>query len=153
MGNTNKRLCACWYSPASSSSTTLLLFMVPLIVISGFVSVLGPSTTSSDWSSMSMYRFPWLWSSAGFSSSSNFTGKNSYYNNSVLVSPPTNRGVLDLRSTVVVQVDANKEEAISDEYSVLNRSSSSLSPKEAFPEIQLLVSYINLLQYSCMFKL
>lgn len=152
MGNTNKRWCACWYSAASSSSTTFLLLMVPLIVISGFVSLLGPNTTTSDWSSMSIYRFPWLWSSAGFSSSSNFRGKDSVYNNTVIVFPPSNDGVLDLRSTVVVQVDANVEEAISDEYSVLNRSSSSQFPKEAFSEIQILVSYttVSLNSHACL---
>lgn len=139
-GNSNKRCCARWYSAASSwSAATLLLFMVPLIVISGFVSVLGPNTALSGWSSISMYRSPWLRSSSGASPSSS-----SNFSNQVVgvVPPPSKEGVVDLRSTVVVQVDSNAEEAISDEFSVPNRSSSSLLPKQDFPEIQLLVSVI-----------
>ncbi|KAH7512072.1 hypothetical protein FEM48_Zijuj12G0051700 [Ziziphus jujuba var. spinosa] len=152
MRNSNKKWCACWYS---SSSTTLLLFMVPLVVISGLVCVLGPNTTS-NWGFMSNNKYgglPWLLNlnstaTGGSSSSSsdisisnnlilnNNSGSSSSIDNNNPVSPPS-EGVLDLRSTMVV-VDADREEAISDEYSVLNRSSSSSLATQAVPEVQLL---------------
>lgn len=140
MGNSNKKWCACWYS---SSSTTLLLFMVPLVVISGLVCVLGPNTTSS-WGFMPIKHggLPWLLNLNSVAGGSNISVPNLTLssNNNNPVSPPS-EGVMDLRSTMVV-VDADREEAISDEYSALNRSSSSLLAKQATPQLQLLVRLI-----------
>lgn len=117
MVNSNKRSSswsACWAkASSSSSSTTLLLLMIPLIVISGFVSVLGPK--SSNWVFVANYT-TWIWSSPS---------PGSLKGNSV-ISPPSD-GALGLRSNLVVVDILNKkidvEEAISDE-SLLNRSSS-----------------------------
>ncbi|KAB1221222.1 hypothetical protein CJ030_MR2G020380 [Morella rubra] len=111
MGGGIKRWCG--FCRSYSSSVKLVLFMVvPLIVVSGFISVLGPST--SNWVFLSK-----LWSS------------------SLPASPPVSpvkerEKRLDLRSQVVVVEVHNTEEAISDE-SLLNRS---FTPPHAIEAIQ-----------------
>jgi hypothetical protein len=113
-GSGNKR---CW-TTSSSASVKVLLFMVSLIVVSGFVSVLGP--LSSNW--FFLHTYPWLWSSglpAAPSSSVKFPVSS--------VKGSENR--LDL---VVVEVH-NMEEAISDDDSVVNRSS---TPPHAIVPLQ-----------------
>lgn len=91
-------------SCSSSSSMKLLLFMIPLLVVSGCVSVLG--SRNSGWGFNS--RYPWLWSSP--------TAKPPQ----VPATKPK-EGHLDLHSTVVGV--HRREEAISED-SVVNRSSS-----------------------------
>jgi hypothetical protein len=113
-GGGNKKSCS------SSSSVKVLLFIVPLIVVSGFVSVLAP--LSSNWFFLSSY--PWLWSSSGLPSSSSSSAGTTV---SPLTKESENR--LDL---VVVDVHNMQEEAISDD-SVLNRSS---TPPHAIEPIQ-----------------
>ncbi|KAL5545973.1 hypothetical protein UlMin_005660 [Ulmus minor] len=100
----------CFLASSSSFSTCLLLVVVPLIVISGFVSVLGPK--NSNWVFTSSY-------------SSNVSSLK-------IIGPVSN-------SKLVVDLDLKNglEEAVSDD-SVLNRSSSppldveAISPSQEF---------------------
>lgn len=94
---------------SSSTSVKVLFFMVQLIAVSRFVSVLGP--LSSNWFFLSSY--PWLWNSGLPSSTGAMTSTK------ILVSSiKDSKNHLDL---AVVDVH-NMEEAISNE-SVLNHSS------------------------------
>ncbi|KAE8098435.1 hypothetical protein FH972_016501 [Carpinus fangiana] len=116
-GSGSKR---CW-TTSSSASAKVLLFMVSLIVVSGFVSVLGP--LSSNWFFLSTY--PWLWSSGLPAASSS----------SVKFSVSSVKGSENRLDLVVVQVH-NMEEAISDDDSVVNRSSTpphAIEPLQAQP--------------------
>lgn len=58
MEGCKKRLCSWWKT--SSSSTRLMGFIVPLMVVSGLVVLVGPK--SSNWVFASGY-YPWAWSS------------------------------------------------------------------------------------------
>ncbi|KAE8098437.1 hypothetical protein FH972_016503 [Carpinus fangiana] len=116
-GSGSKR---CW-TTSSSASVKVLLFMVSLIVVSGFVSVLGP--LSSNWFFLSAY--PWLWSSGLPAASSS----------SVKFSVSSVKGSENRLDLVVVEVH-NMEEAISDDDSVVNRSSTpphAIEPLQAQP--------------------
>ena len=106
MASGNDRLVSC----SSSSSLRLLLFMIPLIVISGCASVLG--SRNSSWGFIS--RHPWPWSSP---SAATITSVKTPQ----VPSTKESEGLLDLHSTVVGV--HHREEAISED-SVLNRSSS-----------------------------
>lgn len=119
MKSNKKSWSACW---TRASSSTLLLLVIPLVVISGFVSVLGPK--SSNWVSMSNYT---AWNS---SSSSAAAGD---LKGISVISTPNDDGVLGLRSNLVVMDSTNNvEEAILAAYeSPLNRSSSPLTVIEA----------------------
>lgn len=119
----NKKCCTC----SSSASVKVLLFIVPLIVVSGFVSVLGP--LSSNWFFLSGHL--WLWSSGGLPASSSSTSGTSTVSTSAkfpVSSVKERENRLDL---AVVEVH-DMEEAISDD-SVFNRSS---TPPHAIQPIQ-----------------
>lgn len=106
-----RKLCA-FGSSSSSASVKVLFFLVPLVVVAGFVCVLGPGSSN------------WLWSSSLPSSS---TGTVSYAEFPIsAVKESENR--LDL---VVVDVH-NREEALTDD-SVLNRS---LAPPHAIQPVK-----------------
>ncbi|XP_041024931.1 probable glycosyltransferase At5g03795 isoform X1 [Juglans microcarpa x Juglans regia] len=117
MGGVGKKWCwFCCSSSASSSSVKLLMFMVvPLIVLSGFFSVLGPLT--SNWVVLSNY--PWLW------------GSPTTPPPSPVSSEEESKKRLDFPSQVVVVEVHSMEEAISDD-SMLNRSS---TPPDAIESI------------------
>ncbi|KAM6568686.1 hypothetical protein CsatB_016671 [Cannabis sativa] len=124
MVNSNKKSwSACW---TRTSSSTLLLLMIPLVVISGFVSVLGPK--SSNWVSMSNFT---KWNSSSLTSSSSAAEGDLLKGISVLSTPnDDHNGVLGLRSNLVVLDNKNNvEEAITTSAyeSPLNQSSSSSS--------------------------
>ncbi|CBI30212.3 unnamed protein product, partial [Vitis vinifera] len=106
MASGNDRLVSC----SSSSSLRLLLFMIPLIVISGCASVLG--SRNSSWGFIS--RHPWPWSSPTAATITSVKTPQ-------VPSTKESEGLLDLHSTVVGV--HHREEAISED-SVLNRSSS-----------------------------
>ncbi|GMY25074.1 probable glycosyltransferase At5g03795 isoform X1 [Fagus crenata] len=101
MGTSGNKKCCAWFC-SSSSSVKLMLFIVPLIVVSGFVSVLGPLASNSVFLS----NYSGLWNSTTVPS---FSVKESEKR-------------LDLPPKVVVVDVHDMEEAISDD-SVLNRSS------------------------------
>ncbi|XP_062117458.1 probable glycosyltransferase At5g03795 isoform X2 [Humulus lupulus] len=113
MVSNKKSWSACW---TRASSSTLLLLMIPLVVISGFVSVLGPK--SSNWVSMSNYT---RWNSSSSAAEGDLKGI------SVISTPNDDNGVVGLRSNLlVVDNENNIEEAVISAYeSPLNRSSSS----------------------------
>lgn len=107
MGGVGKKCGFCCSSSASSSSVKLLMFMVvPLIVVSGLFSVLGPLT--SNWVVLSNY--PWL------------CGSSTMPTSSPVSSEKESKKRLDFPSQVVVVEVHSMEEATSDD-SMLNRSS------------------------------
>ncbi|KAG6693558.1 hypothetical protein I3842_09G006400 [Carya illinoinensis] len=107
MGGVGKKCGFCCSSSASSSSVKLLMFMVvPLIVVSGLFSVLGPLT--SNWVVLSNY--PWL------------CGSSTMPPSSPVSSEKESKKRLDFPSQVVVVEVHSMEEATSDD-SMLNRSS------------------------------
>lgn len=126
MANSSKRWGNQYACSSSASSMAILLFVVPLVVVFGLVSLLGPKT--SNWVFISN-SYPWLWNSQSSSPSLNLTGAS----NSSSEFPPLNDDVLGLRSSVVVVDMHSIEEAHSDD-SLQNRSSSPpLSIEEAVP--------------------
>ncbi|XP_010247793.1 PREDICTED: probable glycosyltransferase At5g03795 [Nelumbo nucifera] len=114
---------------SSSSSLKLLLFVVPLVLVSGFVSVVGPRT--STWVSLSYY--PWPWGS-GFPSSSSST---TTVMTMTTTSLSTKEGEQQLKIHLTPKVVGlhHVEETLSDT-SIFNRSSSVLA-KEIFETQQL----------------
>ena len=110
MASGNDGLLSC----SSSSSLKLLLFMIPLLVISGCVSVLG--SRNSGWGFIS--RYPWLPSPATAAAAAAAMTRVK-----PVQVPPTKEKerLLDLHATVVGV--HRREEAVSED-SVLNRSSS-----------------------------
>ncbi|ONH96338.1 hypothetical protein PRUPE_7G121600 [Prunus persica] len=126
MANSSKRWGNQYACSSSASSMAIFLFVVPLVVVFGLVSLLGPKT--SNWVFISN-SYPWLWSSQSTSPSLNLTGAS----NSSSEFPPLNDDVLGLRSSVVVVDMHSIEEAHSDD-SLENRSSSPpLSIEAAVP--------------------
>ncbi|TXG58380.1 hypothetical protein EZV62_016209 [Acer yangbiense] len=118
-------------SSSSSSSMKLLLFMVPLIVVAVFVSVLGrPNISSSSF----VPNHTWLWSSNP-SSSYSFSSNNN--NNNGSVEESDHNKLVDLHSRVVMVDAQNKKEALLYDESLLNRSSSPLTPVESLQVKQL----------------
>ncbi|CAK9160427.1 unnamed protein product [Ilex paraguariensis] len=118
MGERKKRVCPCWI-PTSSSSSRILWFMLPLIVVSVFVGLLG-SKPSSKWGFASQ-NYPWAWNS--FITS--YSGNGIMSSDAVQgpVSPPKDTEAnLDLRPRTVGGGD-NREKSLSDDYN-LNRSCS-----------------------------
>ncbi|KAK6140105.1 hypothetical protein DH2020_026103 [Rehmannia glutinosa] len=132
MEGCKKRLCSWWKT--SSSSTRLLGFMVPLMVVSGLVVLLG--SKSSNWVFASNY-YPWAWSSvfpgapvSGYGS--NFSAFNDF-------APPAEEGGsgLELRRRVVGGVDA-EEAALAVDYN-LRRSAAppvAVQVREAEPHVE-----------------
>ncbi|KAG7958114.1 hypothetical protein I3843_10G003200 [Carya illinoinensis] len=102
---------------SSISSVQLLLFMVvPLIVVSGFVShVLGPLTSNR----VLLSKYPWLWSPILRTTNSSSSSSSS---SSPVSSVKENGKRLDFLSQVGVAQVLNMEEAISND-SLINRSS------------------------------
>lgn len=114
MEGCNKRLCSWWKT--LSSSTRLLGLMLPLMVLSGLVVLLG--SKSSNWLFASNY-YPWAWSSVfpGATFSGDGTHENS--SNSVMdFVPPVEDGGsgLELRRSVVG--GGEREEALSVDYNL-----------------------------------
>ncbi|KAK6140022.1 hypothetical protein DH2020_026238 [Rehmannia glutinosa] len=132
MEGCKKRLCSWWKT--SSSSTRLLGFMVPLMVVSGLVVLLG--SKSSNWVFASNY-YPWAWSSvfpgvpvSGYGS--NFSGFNDF-------APPVDEGGsgLELRRRVVGGGDT-EEAALAVDYN-LRRSAAppvAVEVREAEPPVE-----------------
>lgn len=112
-------------SSSFSSSFKVLLFMIPLAVLFGFVSVMGPRASTSP---VILSNHPWLWSS--FSSSSS-----SPNNNQLKIDMVASKAkAVDLHSTVVMAgVEDQKEGLLSDPLN-LNRSSS--TPTTVQPAVQ-----------------
>lgn len=107
-----------------SSSFKVLLFMIPLVVLFGYVSVVGPRASTSP---VILPNHPWLWSS--FSSSSSSSNKNE-----VKVDVVASKAkAVDLHSRMgMVGVKDKKEALLSDPLN-LNRTSSTpiiLQPSE-----------------------
>lgn len=120
---------------SSISSVQLVLFMVvPLIVVSGLVSVLGPST--SNWVVLSKY--PWLWSSTTLPTTTNSSSSSSY-SSPVSSVKESGKRLESLSQVVGVSQVLNMEEAISDD-SQLNRSSTPPHDIEA-AAVQVQVQY------------
>lgn len=108
-----------------SSSFKVLLFMIPLAVLFGFVSVMGPRASTSP---VILSNHPWLWSS--FSSSSS-----SPNNNQLKIDMVASKAkAVDLHSTVVMAgVEDQKEGLLSDP---LNLNHSSSTPTAVQPAVQ-----------------
>ncbi|KAK6147113.1 hypothetical protein DH2020_018025 [Rehmannia glutinosa] len=133
MEGCKKRLCSWWKT--SSSSTRLLGFMVPLMVVSGLVVLLG--SNSSNWVFASNYYYPWAWSSvfpgapvSGYGT--NFSGFNDF-------APPVDEGGsgLELRRRVVGGGDT-EEAALAVDYN-LRRSTAppvAVEVREAEPPVE-----------------
>ncbi|KAL5740698.1 hypothetical protein ACOSQ2_029878 [Xanthoceras sorbifolium] len=119
----NRSAC-CSFSSSSSSSMKLLWFMVPLIVVGGFVSVLGSNSTS--W--VFVPNHPWLWSNFPSSSSSSSSSNGS---SAVGAVKKSDQRAVDLHSRVVMVGAQNKEEALLYDENLLNRSSSPLIPVQS----------------------
>ncbi|KAJ9181478.1 hypothetical protein P3X46_009605 [Hevea brasiliensis] len=108
----------------SSSSIKLLLFMTPLILVSGFVAILGPKFSS--WKFLSGHPLLMGFSAADSLDSSAPASSHAKENNG--------SGVLDLlpkEAMVGMEVRvhyAEEKKALADEYSALNSSSSPSTP-------------------------
>lgn len=112
-------------SSSFSSSFKVLLFMIPLAVLFGFVSVMGPRASTSP---VILSNHPWLWSS--FSSSSSSSN-----NNQLKIDVVASKAkAVDLHSTVVMAGVEDKKEGLLSDPLNLNRSSS--TPTAVQPAVQ-----------------
>ncbi|KAI3471998.1 hypothetical protein Pfo_028686 [Paulownia fortunei] len=133
-GYCKKRLCSWWKT--SSSSTRLLGFMVPLMVVSGLVVLLGSKSSNSLFASN---YYPWAWSSvypgAPFSG---YGTHDNYSSSSKDFVPPAEDGSsgLELRRRVVG--GGEREEALAVDYN-LHRSAApplAIEAREAEPPVE-----------------
>ncbi|GAV68064.1 Exostosin domain-containing protein [Cephalotus follicularis] len=122
MGDGHKRWSACWCT-SSSSSTKLLFFMFPLLVLYVFVILLGPETSNRSFITKPLSSFS---SSSSSSSSSN--------KSFIPISHAKDSEVqVDLRSSVVDTVAYHKDKAYSVE-AVVNSSFSPPLDVEVLPD-------------------
>ncbi|PIN11108.1 Acetylglucosaminyltransferase EXT1/exostosin 1 [Handroanthus impetiginosus] len=116
MERCRKRMCS-WLKK-SASSTRLLGFMVPIMVVFGLVVLLGPS--SSNWQYVSNY-YPWTWSSVfpdGGAAVSGYGSRANYSRSFKGFVPPADggAGTSELQRRVVS--GGERDEAVSVDYNL-----------------------------------
>ncbi|KAH6762262.1 Exostosin family protein [Perilla frutescens var. hirtella] len=113
MEGCSRRVCSWWKT--SSSSTWLIGFILPLMVVSAMVVLSG--SKSSNWLFSSNY-YPWTWGSV-YSPVSSFSGNRTLDNSTTVFSPPMEDGGagLELRRRVVGGGE-EREEALATDYTL-----------------------------------
>lgn len=131
-----------WWK-TSSSSTRLVGFIVPLMVVSAMVVLSGSTATSSNWLFTSNY-YPWTWTSvyptsSGYRSPANFSKE---------LPPPAEDGRVGLELRRSVVGGGEREEALSADYSIKRSAAPPIGVQVREAETPVRISLIIFLIFS-----